>query len=56
LHQAALAGHLDIVRFLVERGARTDIEDVLYGATPLGWAEPAKRTDVIEYLRSVTRT
>jgi hypothetical protein len=51
LHQAALAGHLDIVRYLVQRGARTDIQDVLYDATPLGWAEHANRSDVIDYLR-----
>lgn len=26
LHQAALAGHLDVVRLLVERGAKDDIK------------------------------
>ena len=28
LHQAALSGHLDVVRLLVERGARLDIRDI----------------------------
>jgi hypothetical protein len=52
LHQAALAGHTDIARLLVERGARLDIADVLYHATPLGWAEHAGRHEVAEYLRA----
>jgi hypothetical protein len=51
LHQAALAGHLDVVRFLVERGARTDIEDILYHSTPLGWAEHGGKADIVEYLQ-----
>jgi hypothetical protein len=54
LHQAALAGHLDVVRLLVERGARLDIPDVLFGGTPLGWAEYGKQTAVAEYLRAIT--
>lgn len=38
LHQAALAGHVETVRVLVERGARTDVEDRIWKSTPLGWA------------------
>jgi ankyrin repeat protein len=56
LHQAALAGHLEIVRYLVEHGARTDIADVLHGGTPLGWARHAGHDDVIEYLAASERT
>jgi hypothetical protein len=52
LHQAALAGHLDVVRLLVERGARLDIKDIHYQGTPLEWAEHAERTAVAEYLRA----
>jgi hypothetical protein len=51
LHQAALAGHDAVVRLLVERGARTDVRDILFGGTPLGWAEHGKQTAVAEYLR-----
>ncbi len=51
LHQAALAGHEDVVRLLVERGARTDIRDILHGGTPLDWAEYAKQKTIAEYLR-----
>jgi ankyrin repeat protein len=52
LHQAALAGQLEVVRLLVERGARLDIKDIHYEGTPLEWAEYAGRTQVAEYLRA----
>jgi ankyrin repeat protein len=50
IHQAALAGHDAVVRLLVERGARTDVEDLIYHGTPLGWAEHGGQTKVVEYL------
>lgn len=53
LHQAALAGHLDVVRTLVERGARLDIRDKLYGGTPLDWARHGHQSEVVEYLSNV---
>jgi len=56
MHQAALAGRLDVVRLLVERGARLDIKDTLWHGTPLGWAEYGGRTEVAAYLRSVGAT
>ena len=52
LHQAALAGHEQIVQLLVERGARTDIKDIHYNSTPLGWAEHAGNAQIAEYLRA----
>jgi hypothetical protein len=52
LHQAALAGHADVVRMLVEGGARLDIRDIHYQGTPLGWAEHAGHTEIAEYLRA----
>jgi ankyrin repeat protein len=54
LHQAALAGHMDVVRTLVEHGARTDLRDTLFNGTPLGWAEHGKQDAVAGYLRSVS--
>jgi len=51
LHQAALANHLGVVRLFVERGARLDIRDTLYSATPLGWAMHEGRDDVAAFLR-----
>ena len=38
LHQAALAGHYDVVRLLVERGARLDLKDTIWQGTAAGWA------------------
>jgi len=52
LHQAVLAGHGEVVRLLVERGARLDIKDILFHGTPLDWARYAKITQIEEYLRA----
>ena len=52
LHQAVWANHESVVRLLVERGARLDIRDLVYGGTPLDWAEHGHRTEIAEYLRS----
>jgi hypothetical protein len=38
LHQAVLGGHEEVVRLLVQRGARLDIRDTIWDGTPLGWA------------------
>ena len=51
LHQAALRGDVDVVRALVEAGARLDLRDTIYEATPLEWAQYARRDEVAEYLR-----
>ena len=52
LHQAALAGHEAVVRLLVEHGARLDIEDTIWHATPLGWAIHSEQERVAAFLRS----
>jgi ankyrin repeat protein len=51
LHQAALAGHGGVVRLLVERGARLDLKDTIWQATPAGWANHGGRTEIENYLR-----
>jgi Ankyrin repeats (3 copies) len=51
LHQAALAGHDDVVRLLVEREARLDIRDILWQGTPADWARHGGKTEVEHYLR-----
>jgi Ankyrin repeats (3 copies) len=51
LHQAAAYGTLELVQLLLERGARTDIKDVLWRGTPAGWANHIGRTEMEAYLR-----
>jgi hypothetical protein len=52
LHQAALAGHFDVVRMLVQHGARLDIRDILHHGTAADWAEYAGHEAIAEYLRT----
>jgi ankyrin repeat protein len=51
LHQAVWANQGEVVRLLVERGARLDLRDTLYSGTPLEWAVHGERTAIAEYLR-----
>lgn len=53
MHQAVRAGHDAVVRLLVERGAKLDIRDTIWQATPLGWAEHEGRKEIAEYLRTL---
>ena len=43
--------HADVVRLLVERGARLDMRDTIYDGTPLDWAVYGGRTEIAEFLR-----
>ncbi len=52
LHQAALAGHLEVVRLLVERGARLDLKDIIWRATPASWASHGGKTEIEAFLRA----
>jgi ankyrin repeat protein len=52
LHQAIFAGHEAVVRLLVERGARLDMQDTIYKGTPLGWAMHGRQVEIEKYLRS----
>jgi ankyrin repeat protein len=51
LHQAAGAGHEEVVLLLVERGARLDLKDVLWRATPADWARYEGQSDLEQFLR-----
>ena len=55
LHQAVWADQLEVVRLLIERGARPDLEDRIYFATPLGWAVHEGRDEIAAFLRSLKR-
>lgn len=50
IHQAALAGHLDVAKMLVERGAKLDMLDRLCNGTPRDWAHHGKQSEVENYL------
>jgi len=52
LHQAAGNGHLQAVKLLVERGARLDVKDIMFGGTPAEWAAYAGKKEVEAYLRA----
>lgn len=56
LHQAVWAGHEQVVRLLVDHGARLDLEDTIYRGTPLGWAKHGGRTAIAAYLETCDRT
>ena len=51
LHHAVDSGSFDAVKSLVEAGARLDVKDLSYQATPLGWAEYLQRPEIADYLR-----
>jgi ankyrin repeat protein len=53
LHQAVAAGHPAVVRLLVERGAKLDMEDTLYHGTPLGWAKHTGQDEIEKYLSTI---
>jgi ankyrin repeat protein len=52
LHQAVCYGRKDVVEFLVERGARLDMEDAVWHGTPLGWAIHCEQPQIADYLRA----
>jgi ankyrin repeat protein len=52
LHQAALAGRDQLVRLLVERGAKLDMKDILWQGTPADWAAHEGRTELEAWLRA----
>ena len=51
LHQAAFAGHEQVVRLFVERGARLDIKDTLWQGTPADWAQHGGKIEIERFLR-----
>ncbi len=52
LHQAALAGHESIVHLLIQRGAKSDIKDLLWQGTPADWAHHEGRSALEAWLRA----
>lgn len=50
LHIAAWHGQLDVIRTLVAAGARLEMGDAEWSATPRDWAEYAKQTEAVKLL------
>lgn len=53
LHQAAGYGTEEMVRLLVEHGARVDMLDILWHGTPADWAQHMGRSTIEKYLRAL---
>jgi ankyrin repeat protein len=53
LHQAVAAGRLEIVKLLIDRGARLDIRDTIHRGTPLGWAKYCDQPQIAAYLQEL---
>lgn len=53
LHQAAVNDDLPMLKLLVAHGARLDVRDTLWDATPLHWAVHNSRSGAEAYLRSL---
>jgi peptide-methionine (S)-S-oxide reductase len=51
LHQAAGNGNQEIVRLLLDHGARGDVRDILFGGTPADWAEYGGYIELAHSLR-----
>ncbi|MFF0267832.1 ankyrin repeat domain-containing protein [Kribbella sp. NPDC004536] len=54
-HLAAGTGSLDVLRFLVDRGADLSLKDTQFDADVAGWAAWSGQTAVTEYLTARTR-
>ena len=56
LHQAVAGGRDEVVRLLIERGARLDTKDTLWQGTPADWARHEGKKEIEEYLRAQEKT
>lgn len=52
LHEAALHGHIDMAKLLIDHGADTTIRDPYYYAPPIGWAEYNGEPEMVEFLKT----
>jgi hypothetical protein len=52
LHQAAVGGHVAVVRLLLERGARMDMRDLLWKGTAEDWARHEGKAEVLAFLEA----
>jgi ankyrin repeat protein len=52
LHEAALHGHIEMAKLLIEHGADTTIRDPYFHAPAIGWAEYNGKSDMVELLKT----
>ncbi|HJP85646.1 MAG TPA: ankyrin repeat domain-containing protein [Gemmatimonadaceae bacterium] len=52
LHNAISSGKANVVKLLLDRGARTDFRDKIYEGTALDWAVYCKQPEIADELRS----
>ncbi|HZD51410.1 MAG TPA: ankyrin repeat domain-containing protein, partial [Woeseiaceae bacterium] len=55
LHEAAWAGHREMIELLLDRGARLDVRSRAHGGTPVGYAHHAGRSAVRDFLLERSR-
>ncbi len=53
LHCAAIAGHIETVKVLVEAGARFDIGDIHHDVSAVAWAAHANNKEIVDYFESL---
>ncbi len=52
LHEAALHGHMEMAKLLIEHGADTTVRDPNFHAPPIGWAEYNGKDEMVEFLKA----
>lgn len=55
LHEAAWAGHREMILLLMDRGARLDLRSRAHGGTPVGYAHHAGRAELRDFLLEHSR-
>lgn len=51
LHEAALHGHIQMAKLLIDHGADTRLRDPYHYAPPIGWAEYNGQPDMVNFLK-----
>jgi len=52
LHWAAMFGHIELARILLDRGADLRLRDLTYGGTPSHWAREYRRREMCAFLEA----
>lgn len=52
LHEAALHGHMEMAKLLIEHGADTTVRDPNFHAPAIGWAEYNGKEEMVEFLKA----